>query len=218
MARRIRELERLDDLPDPCRACVYWEVAGSRQGPDPERERAKQGKEAWWRATELEWGPPGWAAYVDERLVGYVTIAPPEHFPRARALGRTVSEDALLLATLWVAPEKRREGLGKALLQTALREAAKRGARAVEAYGVRVAEPSPWRCMVPEHFLVAQGFVVRSEDPLHPLLRLDLRQTVRWQESVGHALESVVSVLGRRERMPRPAPEGGGYTRTSPPR
>ena len=206
LSQRVRELERLDDLPEACRSCVFWEGASGPQGPTPAGEA---GKEAWWRATELEWGITAKGVYIDDELAGYVLYGPPDHFPRVRLSGKTPSDDALLLATLWVAPEHRGGGVARTLLQVTLREAARRGLRAVEVMAVRVSEPSAWRCLVPETWLLAQGFTVRQEDPLHPLLRLDLRQTARWQEQVGQALESVVSALSRRERLPQPAPDTG---------
>lgn len=206
VGQRIRELERLDDLPEACRACLFWESAGVGPGPSPQ---GAAGKEAWWRATELEWGVPGKGVYADDALVGYVTYGPPDHFPRVRAAGKTASEDALLLATLWVAPEHRGGGVAKTLLQVALREAARRGLRAVEALAARDPSPAEWHCVLPADFLLAHGFAVFQDDPVRPLLRLDLRQTVRWQEQMGQALESVVRVLSRRERAPQPAPEAG---------
>lgn len=215
LGQRVRELERLEDLPEACRSCVFWEAGGHRQGPTAE---GQAGKEAWWRATELEWGIPGKGVYMDEQLTGYVLYGPAEHFARIRASGKTPSDDALLLATLWVHPEHRDGGIARTLLQVALREAARRGLRAVEAVAVRADDPAPWRCMVPASFLLAHGFAVRQEDPLHPLLRLELRQTVRWQEQVGQALESVVSVISRRERLPQPAPDTGLARTSRPPR
>lgn len=210
LGRRIRDLGGVEDLPDPCRACRFWESGTAAQGPGGDARAAHEAKEAWWRATELEWGSPGFGAWVDDACVGYATLAPARHFPRARALRRPVSEDALLLATLWVQPDHRGGGLGKSLVHAVLREAARRGVRAVEAFGVRVDDPPAWGCFVPASFLESQGFTVHREDPLHPLLRLDLRQTVRWQESLGHALGSVVGVLKPRpERLPRPAPDSG---------
>jgi len=203
---RIREISRPGDLPGPCRSCVFWEAPSGRPGPTPGGEA---GKEAWWRAAELEWGPPGKGVYLDDELAGYVLYGPPEHFPRIRASGRTASDDALLLATLWVAEDHRGGGLGKTLLQVAMREAARRNLRAVEALAVRDDDPPAWRCTTPAGFLEAHGFAVFQDDARHPLLRLDLRQTVRWQEQVGHALESVVSALSRRERLPKPAPDTG---------
>ena len=71
-------------------------------------------------------------------------------------------------------------------------------------------------CFIPEEFLLANGFEMRSDDMEYPLLRLDLRKTVRWQESVGHALSGVISALGRRERARAPvtpALEAGGRRR-----
>jgi GNAT superfamily N-acetyltransferase len=203
VSRRVHDLTigNLDDMPSECRSCVFWEVAAAPRGPSPE---GRQGKEAWLQATQLEWGAPGKVVYVDDLPVAYGLIAPGGHFPRARRLGHSPSEDALLLATLWVDPNLREAGLARVLLQALLREAHRHGARALEAYGVR-AGPLPASCVLPEGFLLANGFTVLHEHTEHPLLRLDLRQTVRWQESVSHAVEGVMSALARRERAPAPA-------------
>jgi GNAT superfamily N-acetyltransferase len=204
VSRRIHDLTigSLDHLPDPCRSCVFWEVASAGRGPSGDAGR--RGKEAWLQATQLEWGAPGKVVYRDDRPVGYGLFAPPSHFPRARRLGHVPSEDALLLAVLWVDPEARETGLAKVLLHALLRETHRRGARALEAYGVRGGE-LPASCILPEGFLVANGFTVLHEHPENPLLRLDLRQTVRLQESLGHALEGVIGALSGRERAPAPA-------------
>jgi len=169
-------------------------------------------KEAWWHATQLEWGAPGKGVYAEEELVGFAVFAPAAHFPARNQLRPASSPDALLLATLWVNPDHRGTGVAKLLLQSLLRETHRRRARALECYGDRTGAlgaslpPSLWPtgCVLPEAFLLAAGFAVRSEHALFPLLRLDLRQTVRWQESVGHALEGVVTALSRRERAPAP--------------
>ena len=209
MARRVHDLvpSNLDALPEACRSCIFWEVARAARGPRADRlELAASSKEAWWQATQLEWGTPGKALYDGDRPVGYAMFAPAEFFPRVRSMRAFVSEDALLLAALWVHPDHRRAGLAKVLLQSVLREAHRRGCRAVEAYGSRWAGRADvlTTCVVPEEFLLANGFEVLHDDPEEPLLRLDLRKTVRWQESVGHALEGVLSVLSRRERVPAP--------------
>lgn len=207
MTRRVHDLTvaNLDDLPAACRACVFWEVRGAPRGPVPGQEQAgRAGKEAWWQATQLEWGSPGKAVYVDDVLAGYATFAPAAHFPQVRRLGHAVSDDALLLAAVWVRADQRTTGLAKVLLQSALRETHKRGGKALEAFGGRAGE-AVGTCLVPEGFLLANGFELLHEHHSHPLLRLDLRQTVRWQESVGHALEGVLSALARRERAPAPS-------------
>jgi GNAT superfamily N-acetyltransferase len=194
----------LDDLPRMCRACVFWEVNRAPRGPRPDERVGRDAKEAWWQATQLEWGVPGRAIYVDDALVGYATFAPSEHFPRARQYGLP-SRDALLLATLWVDPEHRGHGFGTMLLQSMLRDVHKRGGRALEAYGARSASDLAAPCMIPETFLLARGFQVLREHQNRPLLRLDLRQTARWQE-VSHALGEVITALARRERQPARTP------------
>ncbi|MGH8899708.1 MAG: GNAT family N-acetyltransferase [Egibacteraceae bacterium] len=206
MSRRIRDLplSALDHLPQTCRACVFWEVGRAPRGPQRDARLGREAKEAWWQATQLEWGVPGKAVYVDDVLAGYATFAPSTHFPRARQLGRP-SDDALLLATLWVDPEHRGTGLATMLLQSVLREVHRRGGRALEAYGARSALDLAGPCMVPESFLLSRGFQVLHEHHSSPLLRLDLRQTARWQE-VGQALGEALSTLARRERQPAPAP------------
>jgi GNAT superfamily N-acetyltransferase len=208
MSRRVHDLTLagLADLPPACRACVFWETTAGRRGPAVDTDAGRAGKEAWWQATQLEWGTPGKAVYVDGALAGYVTFAPAAHFPGVRRLGPSVSEDALLLATMWIDPAERAGGLAAMLLQAVLRETVRRGTRALEAFGERGAQTvEPAGCVLPEEFLLANGFAVHREHPTHPLLRLDSRQTVRWQTSVGHAVEGVIEALSRRERR-APAP------------
>lgn len=207
MNRRLHDLTltNLDDLPEACRSCVFWEVARAPRGPAADPGAGRESKEAWWQATQLEWGTPGKAAYVHGRLVAFSTFAPGTHYPTALRLGG-VSDDALLLATLWVDPAYRDAGLGRVLLQSVLRETSRRGSRALEAYAERRGPDGRTpRCMLDEGFLLANGFAVLREHPTTPRLRLDLRQTVRWQESLSAAVEGVAAALARRERAPAPA-------------
>lgn len=205
MARRIHDLTlaNLDHLPAACRSCVFWEVANAPRGPRPEATAGAEAKEAWLQATQLEWGAPGKVLYLGDRPAAYGLFAPGGHFPRVRRLGRVASDDAFLLAALWVRPDLRGAGLAKVLLHALLRETHRRGGRALEAYGQRTTAPDP-RCLIPEAFLLANGFTVLHEHSDLPLLRLDLRQTARWQESIGHALEGVLSGLAARERARAP--------------
>lgn len=219
MSFRVRDLTPtlLGELPPPCRTCVFWEAEGPRGG-EGDTGLAAVAKEAWWHATQLEWGASGKAVYQEDALAAFAVFAPAPHFPRTRRLGPAPSSDALLLATLWVAPEHRGTGVATLLLQSLLRETHRHRARALECYGDRIggldaSQPpsaASGRCMLPEGFLLAAGFTVRSEHAVHPLLRLDLRQTVRWKESVGHALEGVVTALSRRERTPAPVRSPAG--------
>jgi GNAT superfamily N-acetyltransferase len=187
-------------------------------------ETSAVAKQAWWQATQLEWGNPGLVVRDGDRVVAFAVYGPRSHFPRARTLGPTASDDALLLATLWVDDDERGTGVGELLVRRVLREAAQRGARAVEAYARR--EPAlvataarggadgspvaPGGCVLPEGFLVAAGFGLHHDHHAFPLFRLDLRSTVRWHESVGQALSGVRTALGRRERVPAPVRPASG--------
>lgn len=210
MTRRVHDLSlsNIGDLPSSCRACVFWEAADAAQGPRAgDEDAATSRKEAWWQATQLEWGTPGKALYIDDQMAGYASFAPADHYPRVRRLRHSVSEDALLLAVLWIDPDHRDSGAAKTLLQSVLRETHRRGGKALEAYGARTAGSADrlMTCFTPEDFLVANGFELLHDDFEYPLLRLDLRKTARWQESVGHALSGVVTALSRRERAPAPS-------------
>lgn len=191
VTRRLEDIgtDSLGDLPAPCRACVYWE-SGRAFGPIPDGAAAK---DAWWQATELEWGVAGRGVYEGRDLHGFVVLAPPPHFeggPRTSV----PSDDALLLATLWVRPDVRGQGVARMLVQAGLKEAVRQHLRAVEIFAAREPVPS---CVAPESALLGLGFAVHEEDSRFPLLRLDLRQTVRWSEQVAAAVEQMRSGLRR---------------------
>src|SRR5256884_9931087 len=107
MSRRLVNLtlDTLEDLPRPCRLCVYWEldpVAAERAcaAGDPGVE-----KEAWVSQTLLEWGSCGKLAYVGGVAAGYVMFAPPAYVPPAMAFPTSpVSADAALLMTAHAVP------------------------------------------------------------------------------------------------------------------
>lgn len=203
MSYHLRALttQHLADLPASCRSCAFWELADAPRGPRDDDGRAAEAKLLWVRSLELEWGAPGLIMLEGNRTLGYAVYMPAEEAHRARRLGSMPSDDALVLATLWVTPEQRGGGLAETIVHAVLRQAHEAGLRAVEAIAAR-GRASP--CMVPEQFLFAQGFVVHHDHPRYPLLRLDLRQTVRWHDAVEHAIEGVRSVL-RRERTPVPS-------------
>jgi GNAT superfamily N-acetyltransferase len=201
---RFRDLtaDRLSDLPPTCRSCAFWELADAPRGPQKDAAKGAESKQLWVRSLELEWGAPGLILVDHDETLAYALFMPADEAHRARRLGSTPSEDALVLATMWLAPSARGSGLAAALLHSVLKHAHDAGLRAVEAIGAR-GDATP--CMLPEDFLIANGFVVHHDHASYPLLRLDLRQTVRWQEAMEHALEGVRSVLSRRERQPAPS-------------
>ncbi len=205
MNDRIRPLtgELIELLPSPCRTCLFWELPDAPRGPQPERAaEVAEAKLLYHRAVELDWGPPGFLVRSADRTLAFATFVPAEQAHRTRRLGSVPSDDALVLTTMWVDPEVRGSGIASALLHRVLRHAHDLGLRAVEATATRGGNGP---CLLPEAFLLASGFVVHHQHVRHPLLRLDLRQTVRWQDAMEHALRGVRAVLGRRERRTVPS-------------
>ena len=195
-------LDRLGDLPDPCRECGYWEQA-------PGASSSTTAKEGWLTSVLLEWGAPGRVAYVDGEPAGYLTYAPAHLVPRAMAFPTSpVGSDAVVLAAARIEPQFLGQGLGRVLVQAAAKDCLRRGVRAIEAFGRR--EPRPGRdsgavssgvvtgpqglgpgrsCVLPADFLSAVGFGTARDHLTYPRMRLDLRTVVRWREEVEQAVE-----------------------------
>ncbi len=201
MSRRLVNitLDNLIDLPNRCRSCVFWEldpVAGERacEGGGTDLE-----KEAWVSDTLLEWGSCGKIVYVDAAPAGYVLFAPPAYVPRAVAFPTSpVSADAVLLLTARVMPEFAGGGLGRMLVQGVVRDIARRGLKAVEAFGEIGAggdggDKSRQTCLLPAEYLLAVGFKTVRPHPKFPRLRLDVKSTVSWKEDVEYAIERLFS-------------------------
>jgi len=200
VARRLVNitLDNLGDLPHRCRSCVFWEldpVAGEKAretgGTDLE-------KEAWISDTLLEWGSCGKIMYVDGLPAGYVIFAPPAYAPRSMAFATSpVSPDAVLLMTARLMPEFAGRGLGRVLVQVVAAEVARRGLKAIEAFGTHDApsERPDRACVLPAEYLLAVGFKTVRPHPHFPRLRLDLKSTVSWREDVEYALERLVSTI-----------------------
>jgi GNAT superfamily N-acetyltransferase len=189
-------LDNLIDLPTRCRSCVFWEldpVAGERAcktgGTDLE-------KEAWLSDTLLEWGSCGKLIYVGDAPAGYVLFAPPAYVPRSVAFPTSpVSADAVLLMTARVLPEFTGGGLGRTLVQAAVRDVARRGLKAIEAFGEIGATDDADRntCTLPADYLLAVGFKTVRPHLKFPRLRLDVKSTVSWKEDVEYAIERLFS-------------------------
>jgi len=188
-------LDRVQDLPEPCASCIFWELdpahaAGSIARGDPGLD-----KEAWLSAALLEWGSVGQIAYVDGVPAGYVTYAPPYLVPRAAAFPTSpVSADAVILMTARVVPDFTGQGIGRVLIQSAAKDVMRRGVRAVEAFGYR-GDPDSAKaaCVIPVGFLTAVGFKTVREHRTYPRLRLDLRTTLTWREDMEAAVERLLA-------------------------
>ena len=125
MARRLEPLTlaNLDELPVPCRDCVFWEL-----DPVAAKQADRNGdtgleKEAWLSQLLLDWGTAGVVLYVDDEPAGFAVYAPAAYLPRIQAFPTApVSPDAVVLATGRILPRYLGLGLGKILVQAVAKD------------------------------------------------------------------------------------------------
>lgn len=210
MSRRLVNLtlDNVSDLPSRCRACVFWELEPVAAERACDAGGAELEKEAWLSDTLLEWGSCGQLAYMDGIPAGYVLYAPPAYVPRSTNFPTSpVSPDAVLLMTAYIAPQFAGGGLGRMLVQAAAREAARRGIKAIEAFGrARPDDPDGHdesTCIVPADYLLAVGFKTVRPHPRTPRLRLDIKTTLSWREDVEYAIERLLGTMQNPILIPR---------------
>jgi len=228
MGRRLAPLtlDTLPDLPDPCRRCVLWELEPVAADRAAEAGDTAFEKEAWVSATLLEWGSCGRVAYVDGDPAGYVIYAPPSFVPGADMFPTApVGEDAVLLVTAMVHPAYAGSGLGRVLMQTAVKDVLqRRGVRALEAFGdTRAPDAQTWArtsvygdCVLPADYLLAVGFKTQRSHPRHPRMRLELRSVLSWRDEVESAIERLLGAV-RPARRPAADPSHRVIRGSGPP-
>jgi len=190
-------LDRIQDLPEPCVSCVFWELdpalaAGSIAAGEPGLD-----KESWLSSALLEWGSVGQIVYVDGVAAGYITYAPPYLVPRAAAFPTApIGADAVMLMTARVIPQFEGQGLGRVLVQVAAKDVMRRGVRAMEAFGYRGDADSPKAaCVIPARFLTAVGFKTVRDHRTYPRLRLDLHTALTWRLDMEAAVDRLLSAV-----------------------
>jgi len=218
MRRRILPLtgDVWDAIAAPCRTCLFWELGEPPSDGDPERQAIR--KQAWTTARLHEGAAPGRAVQVDGEVVGVAVFAPVRDLARRPGGMPAPHDDALVLATIWVDPLHRNRGLGRLLVQQAIKDAIRRRLAAVEVRADRRWRPDS--CVLPITWLLHEGFEVVDEHVRWPLLRLEVARTVRWADSVEHAVEEVRGLLPGRSVAPRPVVEaavGASVSAVGPP-
>ncbi|ABW16650.1 GNAT family N-acetyltransferase [Frankia sp. Mgl5] len=196
MSRRIANitLDNIDDLPLPCRRCVFWELDPVARSRAEEAGGTDIEKEAWVSSALLEWGSCGKVVYIDNVPAGFVMFAPPAYVPRSVAFPTSpVSPDAVLLMTAQIVQEFTGQGLGRVLIQSVAKEITRRGYRALEAFGDL--RDSGTRCVVPADYLLAVGFKTVRPHHRWPRLRLEVKNAVSWREDVEVALERLLGSM-----------------------
>lgn len=202
-------LGRLPLLPRVVRRSVYWELdceAVDTREFDPEFE-----KEAWLSQALLQWGTCGQLALLgaDEataRPVGASLYAPPGMLPRAWKFPTALpSTDAVLLTTLYAEPDAADVDLREDLLAATVIDLGRRGARAIEAFGLRpdvekivlpadgaVDAVSRETAMIDATFLDQSRFALVAPHQRYPRYRLELDGDWQWQASVEAALDQLL--------------------------
>lgn len=206
MARRFRSLtpERVDDLPDACACCSWWE-SGAGGDPTCGETCDRELLIAWIDAVRSEWGDCGRIAYEGGVVLGFVKYAPGRFFPGVVSMPSGVpSDDAVLLACLHVSNKARHAGLGKVLLQATLRDLTSRGEKVVEAYAAAGPVDRERTSLMSVEFLLRQGFRVARPHPRYPLMRLELKQLAAWTDNLEAVLEALQIPLRVGERVPAP--------------
>jgi GNAT superfamily N-acetyltransferase len=190
-------------VPHDCGACVFWESPDAlerRCGARCDREAAAE----WFSQVLSEWGECGRVVVEDDEPLGFIKYAPSRYFPQVATFPSAPEDpDVPFIACLHVSPDARGRGLGRLLLQAALRDLASRGNRKVQgiAYAPPMADPGEIP-MVGVAFLLRHGFTVAGPHPTYPLLELELRSLALITEN----LESVLESLRLPLRAPRQAP------------
>ena len=161
-----------------------------------------------------DWGSCGRVVLVDGVPKGFALYAPEAFLPGARSFPTApVSADAVLLTQVYVAPDARRGGLGRMLVQGMARDLIERGGiKAVEAFGDTRGDagwdtakpprdhPRGSRCVASVEFLGSVGFKTHRPHARTPRMRMDLRSALSWRDEVEAALEKLIGVV-------RPAPK-----------
>ncbi|MEU5399653.1 GNAT family N-acetyltransferase [Streptomyces sp. NPDC005963] len=196
MGRRLvpLTLDNLSDLPQRCRACVFWELDPVRGEAALRAGRSELEKESWISAVLLDWGSCGRVVYVDDVPAGFVLYAPPAYVPRSQAFPTSpVAADAVQLMTAWIDPVYQGQGLGRVMVQTVAKDLLRRGFRGIEAFGnARWKEPA---CLLPAEHLLAVGFKTVRPHPSYPRLRLELRTALSWKEDMELALDRLLGAV-----------------------
>lgn len=206
MARRFRPLtaDLIETLPPGCSGCAFWETAeplAPRCGQRCDTELAR----AWAERINAEWGACGRIAIDDGDVLGFIKYAPAAMVPQAQVMPAGAPDPrAVLIACMHIAPEARQRGLGRLMMQEALRDLATRGERTVQAYATTATGDYALSPVVGVQFLIRMGFTVAKPHPGMPLMQLDLRSLAAWTENLEVVLESLRLPLRVTRRQPVP--------------
>ena len=169
--------ENLDDIPEPCRSCLYWEFPDDSEKVKLLKPELARKKRAWFLQTLREFGNCGKLVYYGNNVVGYAQYAPITYLPNiesyeSKLAGR--SEDRIVFLSCLYITEKalRRRGMGIKLLESIILDLKTRGFKAIETFARKGLSNNP---SGPIELYLKKGFQIKDEtDPEFPLVRLEL--------------------------------------------
>ncbi|MDH5634594.1 MAG: GNAT family N-acetyltransferase [Candidatus Bathyarchaeota archaeon] len=171
----------LKDVPEPCKACLYWEnpVLKGKQQSTTEKTMHTAEKAEWFLKTLKEFGNCGKIIYADNKPVGYAQYSSASRLPNTQEYGAkklgTTQDKVAFISCLYISNKDfRGKGLGKKLLDEVILDLKNRGFNAVETFA---RESSPNNPSGPIQLYLKKGFHVRERlETNHDfaLVRLDL--------------------------------------------
>ncbi len=160
--------------------CMYWRIRRT----DCQHQFGQGNKLAFKQLLDSG-NVPGILAYHQEQPVGWCSVAPRQEFAvldRSPTLKRFDDQPVWSITCFFISRPFRRRGLTELLIQAAVRYAAGRGARIIEAYPLRteITKLLPYeRFMGIESTFTRLGFhVVARRSDRRPLMRLDIRNGI----------------------------------------
>lgn len=121
------------------------------------------------------------AAFIRGQCIGIILAGDHYLFPKLRNFNIYPPDpDSIFLGCIYVIPEYRGIGIGRRLLIEVEKELIKDKRKSIESIGKRqnddIDEDVYWNSpLIPFKFLINNGFYLKKNDPLFPLLRLDLK-------------------------------------------
>ncbi|MFQ5758444.1 MAG: GNAT family N-acetyltransferase [Candidatus Bathyarchaeia archaeon] len=171
--------ENLNDIPRPCRGCLYWEFPEDfeKLHQHKKTELAEEKKKEWFMKTLREFGNCGKIVYQDKTPIGYAQYAPSSRLPQASNYkfgppGR-IEDGTVFLSCLYISEERQRgKGMGTKLLNSIITDLRDRGFKVVETFALRGSPNNPSGPIEP---YLKRGFQIEDEtNPDFPLVRLEL--------------------------------------------
>lgn len=139
---RWADLERLFGEKGACAGCwcMFWRLEKTERFADVKGATAKRRFQALVKSGEAQ----GLLAYVDDEPIGWLTFGPRRDFKkldRASSLKCDDADDVHALPCFFIKSRFRGQGVATALLNRAVLELKKAGARVLEGYPVKPPNP-----------------------------------------------------------------------------